>query len=223
MVTRRERMFKESIMKSFDIGVRPFGVPIKIHWSVVFLLALCVGQLGLFGIAAFLLIFLSIMIHEFAHVWVSLRMGTPVIQVIFMALGAAAVLEPSFSYSHRDEYWISIVGPISSFLLALIGVPFLFLFPGSMLIVYFVGLNVLLAVFNILPLYPLDGGRVLNAIIAKRKGFFIALKYTVIVTIICNSILAAVSFAFAQYWMGFVFLVLIWLAIHEKKQAMMRM
>ena len=128
---------------------------------------------AVFGLIATLIFFASILFHELAHAVVARMEGVGVLEIILHPFGGLARLrrEP---HTPRAEFRIAIAGPAASFLLALV---FLGLMAGSnalgtevltpIFFLLFFG-NMLLAVFNLFPGYPLDGGRVLRAYLWRR-------------------------------------------------------
>jgi Zn-dependent protease/predicted transcriptional regulator len=167
------------------------GIPIRID-PTFFLIALLIGSsiytsevntlrfpplttaqafsLALFGIVLF---FLSILLHELAHAGMSRARDIPVSGISIYMLGGATftALEER---GPADEFLITVVGPATS---ALLGVLFLFVhrvgtLPGPIDdVVHQMGTwNLLVAGFNVLPMYPLDGGRLLRSAIWKGVG-----------------------------------------------------
>jgi len=126
-----------------------------------------------------LLFFVSILVHELAHAVVARSRGVSVRSITLFALGGVANLEKESSDA-KSEFWTAIVGPITS---VVIGLFFLGLAramgwqpeldtasPASTALVWLGYINIALAVFNMIPGYPLDGGRVLRAIVWKFTG-----------------------------------------------------
>ncbi len=125
------------------------------------------------GAVTVLIFFVSIFIHELAHAYFARREGIQVIEILLHPFGGLARLrrEPS---TPRAEFRIAIAGPIASFILSAC---FFGLWTGSnflgtnilspLLFALFL-LNFLVALFNLCPGYPLDGGRVLRAVLWKR-------------------------------------------------------
>jgi Zn-dependent protease/CBS domain-containing protein len=177
---------------------RALGIPIYVHasWFVVFFFvstSLATGYLpgllpglsiprywGMGGIAA-LLLFLSVLLHELGHSYVALRYRVPIKQITLFIFGGMAHMgkEPP---SPRAEFLIAMAGPLVSFILGAI------CFGGAMAmdalsvrselqgLVVLGGLlgqvNVQLGLFNLIPGFPLDGGRVLRAgLWALNKDF----------------------------------------------------
>jgi len=170
---------------SLRIG-RIAGIEIAIHytWFLIFILITWSLAAGYFPVqyqgwevwvywvtaaVAALLLFFSVLFHELAHSLVAKAQGLPVKNITLFLLGGISNLE-SEPEKPGVEFSIAIVGPLASVLLAGIFqlVDFLGytgIGPIKAVVDYMVMLNILLAAFNILPGFPLDGGRVLRAII----------------------------------------------------------
>lgn len=124
------------------------------------------------GVAGALLLFASILAHEFGHAIVANRRGLPVRGITLFLFGGVAELsrEPD---SAKNEFWMAIAGPIVS---VVIGVTFFivaaFPLPAAawMVVQYLAVINIVVVVFNMIPAYPLDGGRVLRSILWGWKG-----------------------------------------------------
>ncbi len=126
------------------------------------------------GILASLLLFFSVIIHELGHSLVAQKQGKEVRSITLFILGGVAQItkEPASPY---EEFSIAIAGPLTSFALAIIfaGLWWVtgdFSEPISALAKYLTIINVILGTFNLLPGYPMDGGRVLRAILWKTTG-----------------------------------------------------
>ena len=184
-------------LSQWRIG-RALGIPIYVHasWFVVFFLvasSLATGYLpemlpglsvprywGMGGIAA-LLLFLSVLLHELGHSYVALRYKIPIKQITLFIFGGMAHMgkEPP---SPRAEFLIAMAGPLVSFILGamclggVMAVDSLFAqsrFQGLVVLGGLLGMvNVQLGLFNLIPGFPLDGGRVLRAgLWALNKDF----------------------------------------------------
>ncbi|HXV25560.1 MAG TPA: site-2 protease family protein [Alphaproteobacteria bacterium] len=126
-----------------------------------------VGAIGLFA---------SIVLHELAHSWVGRRLGLEIRGITLFVFGGAAELseEPK---SARTELLMAAAGPFASVVLAIL---FQILAvaleaiagssPISAVLRYLAGINAILAVFNLLPAFPLDGGRILRAALWAWRG-----------------------------------------------------
>jgi Zn-dependent protease/predicted transcriptional regulator len=150
---------------SLSTGLFPFqyeGLATSTYWMMGI-----VGALGLF---------LSIILHEFSHSLVARRHGMPMKGITLFIFGGMAEMsdEPP---SPRAEFLMAVAGPISSLLIA--GVFYVIHSAGAALgmsepvngvVRYLAFINLLLAAFNTLPAFPLDGGRVLRSILWKIRG-----------------------------------------------------
>ncbi|NNE11350.1 MAG: site-2 protease family protein [Ilumatobacter sp.] len=151
------------------------GITVKVHWSVALIAMLLAVSLvqtigvfaGLVGVAAFLA---SILAHEFAHALTARRYGVGTESIQLWALGGVARLDRE-APSARAEGWIAAAGPIASVLIGAASLGGWFLLGGPGTTSDLVGMlgwlgliNALLAVFNLLPGSPLDGGRIVKAV-----------------------------------------------------------
>jgi Zn-dependent protease len=169
---------------------RVFGVAIGLHYSwliIAFLISLSLA--GLFrsdhpewregviwgtAIMTAVLFFATIVVHELSHALVAKSHGLPVRSITLFALGGVAEIEKEATDA-KTEFWLGIVGPITSLVIGAICLAVLFSFgwrpaktPGTPLLAMLMWLgyiNIALAVFNMVPGFPLDGGRVFRAIV----------------------------------------------------------
>jgi len=174
---------------------RVAGVPIAIHvsWLIIaVLLTLSLaahfratnGQWGAEAIwacavLAALLFFASIVVHELSHAAVARSRGVPVKGITLFALGGIAQIEREAADA-KTEFWMGIVGPITSLVIGATCLGFALVFgwvPGvepaspAVAVLKWLGyINVLLAAFNMIPGFPLDGGRVLRAALWWKQG-----------------------------------------------------
>lgn len=170
---------------------RIFSIEIGLDWSwfiVFFLITWMLSthylpsnyagwSLGLYwivGIATSLLFFGSVMAHELSHGFVARSLGTPVRSITLFVFGGAAELseEPK---RPRDELWMSLAGPgMSLILAALFGLAWLatqeVAQPVAASLFWLGWINLMLAGFNLIPGFPLDGGRVLRSIVWSATG-----------------------------------------------------
>ena len=127
-----------------------------------------VGIFVVMSLITSILFFVSLLAHEMGHSFVAIRSGIPVQGIVLFIFGGVAKIahEPS---KPLQEFLIAIAGPLVSVALAAIFLGFAYLIPGHGLVFIlaeWLGLiNLVLAIFNMLPGFPMDGGRVLRAII----------------------------------------------------------
>lgn len=157
---------------SLKLG-RIAGIPVRAHWSMA-LVALLFGTnlayvLGIVsGIIAIVAFFISILAHEFAHALVARRYGVETESIDLWALGGVARLDRE-SPSPRADGLIAVAGPAASLVIGLVTFGLAVLI-GSTVLGWLGFVNLVLAVFNMLPGAPLDGGRVLRAVRWAQTG-----------------------------------------------------
>jgi Zn-dependent protease/predicted transcriptional regulator len=181
---------------------RLFGINIHIDWSWIFIFLLITWQLAIavfpvfhpeldlvstigYSVAASLLFFASVLAHELAHSIMAKVRGLPVRRITLFIFGGVSNIERE-PPSPGTEFLITVVGPLTSFVLG-----FIFLYiglsplggqlqnlpqaiaglgPMYTLLFWLGSINIILAVFNLIPGFPLDGGRILRSIIWAITG-----------------------------------------------------
>lgn len=129
------------------------------------------------GIVATLLFFFSILLHELGHSVVSQRCGIPVPSITLLFIGGIAEISREPDDPHT-ELKIAVAGPAVSLVLVALfqGISWIFShvpFPeGQAIFTWLAQVNLLLVIFNAIPGYPLDGGRILRALLWMRNGHF---------------------------------------------------
>ncbi len=168
------------------------GIQIRIDfsWFIVFFLLIWSLSAGYFpmkfphrppgaywlaGTSATILFFVSVLIHELSHSLVALRTGISIPSITLFIFGGVSELSED-AKSPGNELKIAIAGPLSSFVLAGVFWGLMYLASQTPYLMmaaalqYLAWINMALAIFNLFPGFPLDGGRVLRAIWWKRKG-----------------------------------------------------
>lgn len=178
-------------MKNWSIAAGTIhGIQLRIHVGFVFLLlfiwftdTVTVGPNGAVrGLALAGIVFGSVVAHELGHAILAVRYGLKVRSIVLLPIGGVTVMEnPSQPDSNPErELRVAAIGPIINLLLALVsGVAIALFFPqahlferpyivSNNLLRSFAWANLFLGAFNLLPAYPLDGGKVLRAWFAER-------------------------------------------------------
>lgn len=123
-----------------------------------------VGAIGLFA---------SVVLHELGHALVARRFGLPIRGITLFIFGGVAEMERE-PPSPRAEFWVAVAGPVVSVALAVVcgvaAVGATGVTPSRTVIEYLSGINALLVGFNIIPAFPLDGGRILRSLLWKWRG-----------------------------------------------------
>jgi len=175
---------------SFRIG-KIAGIDIYIHVSWLIILVFLTISLAsgwfpslyqgyststylVLGFISALLLFVSVLLHELAHSFVARSRGMPVKNIVLFIFGGVSNIEQE-PHSPGAEFFMAFVGPLVSLLIGALCYGLLFLVRGSHsvlepILMYLAVTNVLLGIFNLLPGFPLDGGRVLRSIVWKITG-----------------------------------------------------
>lgn len=142
---------------------------------------------------------ITIVMHEYAHAFVARKLGYKLNQITLMPHGASLSGESKF-FSTRDEVLVAISGPLLNLILATVGCAIWWLWPTTYFYTMsFVYANLCTALINCLPVFPLDGGRVLLAILSKNQKRPVALKKIRILGIIV-SILILLGFVITLFF-----------------------
>ncbi|WP_435101705.1 site-2 protease family protein [Halarchaeum sp. P4] len=162
------------------------------------------------GIAAAVGIFVSVALHELGHAYAGAKYGIKTESITLWLLGGLASLK-SIPRDPEKEFVIALAGPITSVLVAAVCYAGLYAVPASLPVVGFVVgwltiSNALLAGFNLLPAFPMDGGRVLRAFLARSQPYAVATRTAARV-----GVAFAVAFAlFGILYFSPMFLLLAW-------------
>lgn len=183
--------------RTFTIGSYA-GIPVKLHWSLglLFLFLAYFGRaiinLDNQGLAWFLILiftlFLCVIFHEFGHALVAKKFGIQTKDIILSPIGGIARLE-RIPEKPKDEVIIALAGPLMNLLIACLILIVLLLishpisipsdsYPQNIrefLRVAF-WLNIILFVFNLIPAFPMDGGRILRALLRTKMDIMQATK-----------------------------------------------
>ena len=137
------------------------------HWSTM--------AYWIVGTASAVLLFVAVLLHELAHAFVAIRRGIPVPKITLFIFGGVSQMARQ-PRTPGEEFAIAAAGPATSVLIALVTGALAFALQSSQkaegIFSYLAIVNFLLAVFNILPGFPLDGGRVLRSIAWNRTHSF---------------------------------------------------
>lgn len=177
----------------FDIRVGVHVSWLAVYAFMTFALARAVGTLSqpqayAFGAVCALALFASVVAHELAHALVARRFGVRTSAITLFLFGGVATLEREPS-SPKADALIALAGPAMSAALAACALAVLIALDRfapagalpdalALLASYVMLANAVLAIFNVLPAYPMDGGRVLRALIWRRSGDHVAATTT---------------------------------------------
>lgn len=228
------------------------GIPIGINWSILIIFFLVVWELSdlvlpgydphnatatywVTGILATILFFTSLLAHEVSHAVVAKRNGIGVRRITFWLFGGVSELEGE-ALTPGADFRIAAIGPVTSFVLAgVFGVVAFFLrrVGGGGVLASGIGwlawMNLLLGGFNLMPAAPLDGGRVLRAVLWRRSGDRVRAATTAAragqafaYTLVMLGVLEFLAIGIAGLWFIFLGWFLLTAARAEESGAIMR-
>ncbi len=186
--TKFQKFQESSELKSYKLFT-VFGIPVKVHSTLLFLFPVMVYYLGkgtglqdflpinhyLFITLMMLFGYISILLHELGHSVVGIWRGYRIKEIVLLPIGGVAKIS-HMTTSHKDELLVAAAGPLVSlilsatfgglaFLCAFLRLRGLYLFTS--LLAY---LNLAWTIFNLIPAFPMDGGRILRASLTPKIG-----------------------------------------------------
>jgi len=206
---------------SYRLG-QAFGIGVFVHWSFALLLGYVLISLlmegagltiALNGVVFVLAVFACVTLHEFGHALAARRYGIGTHDITLLPIGGVARLQ-RMPDDPRQELVIAIAGPAVNVAIAallslvafMIGTPA----PGALvalssdtaLLYGLIYANIVLVVFNMIPAFPMDGGRVLRALLAMKKGMLPATE----IAAKLGKLFAVAMFVAAFFWTPFLFI-----------------
>ena len=159
---------------------RVSGIPIRVHFLLLIALPLFMTWFAtpnpLLGLVGAVGLFVSVALHELGHSLVAQRKGTHIQEIVLYPFGGAAKMS-NIPSKPMDEIQVALAGPAVSLLLGLAGIYIGFriwlgLPEGAPLplTLQLGAINIVLFIFNLFPVFPMDGGRVLRALLARKKS-----------------------------------------------------
>lgn len=216
-----------------------YGISIRLHFTFLFLVAFLFlvttlggGWLaGLRSLLFILLVFVCVLLHELAHSYVSVRYGLRVRSITLLPIGGLALLE-DVPREPRQEIHIALAGPAANFVLALwLGVLLSVLEPGAAftpmlsgeaLLASLFWSNLYIGLFNLIPAYPLDGGRVLRAWLSARRDYVEATHVAVGVGQVFSLLIILGGLVLREPWLVVIGLFVFWAGLAEDRMAVLQ-
>jgi Zn-dependent protease len=126
------------------------------------------------GITAALGLFVGVLLHELGHSWTARRYDITITSITLWIFGGMAHME-NLPEDWNVEFYVALAGPVMSVLVAAVCYGLLFVVPAQPVVVFVIGwlavINLTLAIFNMIPAFPMDGGRVLRALLARSRPY----------------------------------------------------
>lgn len=217
------------------------GIPVRLHWTFGFLLlwVLYIGlsagmewqAIGVMGLVI-LSLFACVVLHEFGHALAARRYGVRTRDIILSPIGGVARLD-RLPEKPLQELVVALAGPLVNVVIALVlGVlGWLFVPQGLQILgesesaMFWIGnyvpllfwMNIWLVVFNMIPAFPMDGGRVLRALLAWRVGRLKATRWASVVGRVLAGVFLILAFYLEHLFLGLVGLFVYVMATQEYK------
>lgn len=216
-----------------------YGIALRVHFTFLLLLAFLFlvatldrGWLsGLRSLLFIVLVFVCVLLHELAHSYVSVRYGLRVRSITLLPIGGLALLE-ELPREPRQEIHIALAGPAANFVLALWlgvllavldpGAPFRPVLSGEALLASLFWSNLYIGLFNLVPAYPLDGGRVLRAWLSARMDYIDATRRAVAIGQFFSLLFILAGVVGRETWLAVIGLFVLWAALAEERVAVLQ-
>ncbi len=221
------------------------GIPVNLHWSfsLLFFWILYVGKtgnMGWLGVSWLVLLVISMFVcvamHEFGHALSARRFGVGTKDIILSPVGGMARLE-RLPDKPVHEFFVALAGPVVNIVIAIVLGLWLYIYaPGSINIYKLLGggiggvlpnlnsllsllfwLNVMLFTFNLLPAFPMDGGRIFRSLLSIKYGQVAATRIATIVAQILAVVFLLIAFFYRDIIIGVMGIFVILVARHEYK------
>ncbi len=212
---------------------RTHGFDVKIHSSffillaIIFLLTYSQADLGtaLFTTLLIIMLFACVLLHELGHSLMTIKYGGKVNSIVLFPLGGVSQIE-EFQMTPWQEIAMSGIGPLINFgigglLLLWVGNPFavsqaqMNLLTFDFFILQLMWLNFLIGFFNLLPVFPMDGGRIFKALLSLKMEQTKAIRVAATVGQVASSVMAGLGL-FYNPWLAIIGLFLFFAASAEK-------
>lgn len=216
-----------------------FGIQLAVHASFALLLAYY-GYEGwveggvpglLWSVGLISLFFVCVILHELGHSLTARRYGVRTSRILLLPIGGMAELE-QIPRKPSAELLITLAGPAVNFLLVALLLPFAWrgyfgaeevaLYSPTGLVIQLCFANLIMGTFNLVPVFPMDGGRILRALLAIRLPYLTATYWAVMVGRVLAVLLAGAALYMGNYLLGVLFIFIFFAGAAEYRQTLRR-
>lgn len=216
-----------------------FGIQLAVHASFVLLLAYY-GYEGwvesgvpglLWSVGLISLFFVCVILHELGHSLTARRYGVRTSRILLLPIGGMAELE-QIPRKPSAELLITVAGPAVNFVLVALLLPFAWhgifseeevaLYSPAGLVIQLCIANLIMGVFNLVPVFPMDGGRILRALLAIRLPYLTATYWAVMVGRVLAVLLAGWALYRENYLLAVLFMFIFFAGSAEYRQTLRR-
>jgi Zn-dependent protease len=216
-----------------------FGIQLAVHASFVLLLAYY-GYEGwvesgvpglLWSVGLISIFFVCVILHELGHSLTARRYGVRTSRILLLPIGGMAELE-QIPRKPSAELLITVAGPAVNFALVALLLPFAWhgifseeevaLYSPAGLLIQLCIANFIMGAFNLVPVFPMDGGRILRALLAIRLPYLTATYWAVMVGRVLAVLLAGWALYKGNYLLGVLFMFIFFAGAAEYRQTLRR-
>ncbi|HTB63783.1 MAG TPA: M50 family metallopeptidase [Opitutales bacterium] len=216
------------------------GITLELH-PAFYLLPLFIGVEGWIedtenhwrglaeGVGAVALVYTCVVLHEFGHALTAKKLGVEVKRIVLLPFGGVALMS-HIPRSPRVELWIVIAGPLVNFVIAGLSLALLGGWPADLwddslpttsmhdILEFLLLANLYLGCFNLLPAFPMDGGRILRALLARKMDYVRATKWALYIG--RGVALVGIGYAlfYGHYLLAALFVFILWVGKREYEQ-----
>jgi stage IV sporulation protein FB len=178
-------------MRNGDVRIdrEPARINISVYFAII---VACILVIDNTGIAFYAL--LAAGLHEVGHLITLKVMRAEIEEISFKAFGVNIKLRSTVSLDYKQEIIVSLAGPLANLIVAAIAYLLSFIGFHSEQFLAICAINIIVAVFNLLPVTPLDGGRALECLMLSRYAYLSVQRIMVVISIIFILPLACVGF-----------------------------
>ena len=207
---------------SFSVGMIR-GIRIEIDVSLLVIVGMFTLFMGWQAIPAAIILFGSVLLHELGHSFVAQHHGIPVRMINLNMLGGVAML--SMPVDNKKEFIIAAAGPIVSAALCGIGALLCLIpFPAivALGVLFFAQINGILFIFNLIPAFPMDGGRMLRAALTRYMSRYKATRWCAYIAYLWAAAFIICGLAWGSFMLPLIGVGVVYMASREKKMEQYR-
>jgi Zn-dependent protease len=225
------------VLWNFPVG-KVARIQVNVHWSLLFYALYLLYQFrhdAQLGLLAILVLWGSIFLHELGHCFAARQQGGTADKVVLWVLGGLA--ECQVDRRPWPQFVVAIWGPVVNVILAAVGIAILWptlgfglwVLPwspwpplgglGLNAVALLVRINLALALFNLIPAFPLDGGRVFHAALWHKQGFTKAMSTTIVLAFVCAAAIALYALTIREMVLFFVALFIV-IGAYQQRRAL---
>lgn len=206
---QKAKQIRDTLLKSRTLG-KFFGIELKLHWTffmaVIYMVVSSTCHNGAFfafkDVVKYLILFGCVTIHEYCHCLVARKYGVGTKDILLTFIGGIARIEKEFDNPHH-ELKVALAGPLSNAVLCIVSF-IVYTVTNIHAFEWAAVINLGLFIFNMLPAYPMDGGRIFKATMVLYKGEKKGTKIALYVALVFFAAFIVGSFTLKEINLGII-------------------